>query len=674
LFIYAEIDASGYWGISDKDVVSALNSVGELDQLDIRINSGGGDVFAGIAIYEAIRRFPAKKTVYVDGLAASAASVIAMAADERLISSAGFVMIHRASGLVYGTDEDMRAMADILADISERIAVVYNERTGQDLDELRNMIQAETWMNADLAVEKGFATGVIQHEGQSNAMSQQHIAARLENARRAFANSMQARVKPAPAPPERAHTPPREPAQQAPVSGAFSLSSPQRKNTPMSMEAQLRERLENATIKAANIYNEAQSEERDLTVQEVATINDLDGECGEIKAQLEAIEKVNARKAYLNTSIPRREGTNETPQGGRVAPIASVPAAPMGSRRKDGGFTNGFTEFALSVRNVFTGGTRDERLFRNAETTFGVGGVGADGGFAIPEEFRREIYSNAVEQDPLISRCFQVPTVARQVTLPTHEAQPWGSESVQQYWTGEGSSMTRSKFAMNQVTIGVNKIAVLAFVTEELLEDAPALEAALSRDASAKINFALSNSVVRGTGVNQPLGFLNAPVLATVLKETSQTADTITVENVTKMYTAMPPGNRRNAVWLVHPDAEHQLYIGAFHRSADPIGFAPGALPNQPFGTLLGRPVVPHEVCETLGDLGDIMFVDLSDYALVAKQGGLRTQTSMHLAFDQDLMAFKFTLRVGGAPLWQGPIDSRDGTFDRSPFVVLQAR
>ena len=105
-----------------------------------------------------------------------------------------------------------------------------------------------------------------------------------------------------------------------------------------------------------------------------------------------------------------------------------------------------------------------------------------------------------------------------------------------------------------------------------------------------------------------------------------------------------------------------------------PVYLPPGGLSNNPYGTLFGRPVIPHQVCETVGDVFDIGFVDLSQYLALIKAGGLKSQTSIHLWFDQDLTAFKFTLRIGGQPWWASSVASRDGSFALSPFVTLAAR
>ena len=149
-------------------------------------------------------------------------------------------------------------------------------------------------------------------------------------------------------------------------------------------------------------------------------------------------------------------------------------------------------------------------------------------------------------------------------------------------------------------------------------------------------------------------------------------ADTIVAENVAKMWSRIPVSSRMNAIWLIHPDADPQLHLMTL--GDKPIYVPPGGFSGSPFGMLMGRPVVPHQVCETVGDLGDLMLVDLEQYMVAMKAGGLKAQTSIHVWFDQDLTAFKFTLRVAGQPWWSEATTSRDGSFTQSPFVVLAAR
>ena len=138
------------------------------------------------------------------------------------------------------------------------------------------------------------------------------------------------------------------------------------------------------------------------------------------------------------------------------------------------------------------------------------------------------------------------------------------------------------------------------------------------------------------------------------------------------MASRLPVQSRVNAIWLIHPDAEPQLPLMTI--GDQPIFMPPGGLRDSPFGRLLGRPVIPHQICQTIGDAGDIMLVDLSQYLTAVKAGGLRAEISMHLWFDQDLLAFRFIVRIAGQPWWSETTTAANGSFEQSPFVQLEAR
>lgn len=148
-----------FWGdgVTAKAFAKDLGALGNIANLTVRINSGGGDVFDGVAIYEAIARHPARKTVVIDGLAASIASVIAMAGDEIKIAPAGFLMIHNAWSFSVGDATAMRKAADLLDSVSGQIAAVYTARTRAPKGRVREWMDAETWFSADDAIAAGFA-------------------------------------------------------------------------------------------------------------------------------------------------------------------------------------------------------------------------------------------------------------------------------------------------------------------------------------------------------------------------------------------------------------------------------------------------------------------------------------------------------------------------------------
>jgi ATP-dependent protease ClpP protease subunit len=155
--IYDEI---GYWGVTASDFVKELGSI-QAAALNIRINSPGGDVFDGIAILNALRSHPGHKTVTIDGLAASAASFIAMAGDTVQMAPQSMMMIHDASGLCMGNAGDMRELADLLDKTSENIANVYAQRSGKPAEDWRAAMHAETWYTDKEAVDAGLADKIV---------------------------------------------------------------------------------------------------------------------------------------------------------------------------------------------------------------------------------------------------------------------------------------------------------------------------------------------------------------------------------------------------------------------------------------------------------------------------------------------------------------------------------
>ena len=155
-------DEIGFMGVTASDFVNELAEV-RADIISLRINSPGGDVFDGIAIFNALKRHEATVNVFIDGIAASAASFIAMAGDSVTMMPHSQMMIHEAHGLVIGAANDMRKMADILDKSSDNIAGIYAERAGGTVPEWRARMQDESWFNDHEAVELGLADRI---EGQ----------------------------------------------------------------------------------------------------------------------------------------------------------------------------------------------------------------------------------------------------------------------------------------------------------------------------------------------------------------------------------------------------------------------------------------------------------------------------------------------------------------------------
>lgn len=158
-------EAAWWGGVSAQSFVKEIRGL-EADVIHLRINSPGGDVFAARAMEQALREHTAKIITHIDGYAASAASYLALAGDEVEIASGGFFMIHKAWTYAYGNADDLTTTAGLLEKIDESLVATYATETGQDAEQLREWMRAETWLNSDEAVQYGFAdriaTGAVK--------------------------------------------------------------------------------------------------------------------------------------------------------------------------------------------------------------------------------------------------------------------------------------------------------------------------------------------------------------------------------------------------------------------------------------------------------------------------------------------------------------------------------
>jgi ATP-dependent Clp endopeptidase proteolytic subunit ClpP len=161
LYLHDVIDSwGGDWGVSAREFNAALAELGAVSDIQLHINSPGGEVYEGIAILNSLRRHPATVTAVVDGIAASAASFIAVGADRVVMGRNSELMIHDAWGIALGPAADMHAMGDRLDKISDNIASVYAAKAGGTEQSWRDFMLAETWYSADEAVAAGLADQV----------------------------------------------------------------------------------------------------------------------------------------------------------------------------------------------------------------------------------------------------------------------------------------------------------------------------------------------------------------------------------------------------------------------------------------------------------------------------------------------------------------------------------
>ena len=149
-------DEIGMWGVSAADFINELRKTPDAKSINLSIHSPGGNVLDGLAMYNALKSHPAKIHGSVEGIAASAASFILMASDTISMPEDSFLMIHNAHGGAMGEADDLRDVADIMDKLQNSIVNIYEKRTGKDESEVRDMMAAETWLNASDALEHGF--------------------------------------------------------------------------------------------------------------------------------------------------------------------------------------------------------------------------------------------------------------------------------------------------------------------------------------------------------------------------------------------------------------------------------------------------------------------------------------------------------------------------------------
>lgn len=305
----------------------------------------------------------------------------------------------------------------------------------------------------------------------------------------------------------------------------------------------------------------------------------------------------------------------------------------------------------------------------------------AEGGFLVGTDFVAGIVQRMYDNS-LAARCARMGITAASNAVKingideTSRADGSRYGGVRGYWVEEAGTITSSKPKFRQIEFQLKKLAALAYATDELLADAPALESIITTVVSGELGFKLQDALINGDGAGKPLGILESPCLVTVSKETGQAADTVVLENISKMWARMWAPSRANSVWLINQEMEPQLDLLAVPvgTGGAPVYMPPGGLADAPYGRMKGRPVIAIEQCQALGDAGDIILADFSQYMLVDK-GGVQSASSMHVLFTTDEMTFRFIYRVDGQPLWNSALTPFKGTSSTlSPFVTLAAR
>lgn len=434
------------------------------------------------------------------------------------------------------------------------------------------------------------------------------------------------------------------------------------------MNKRLLQQKKAAAVAAAKSLNAtATAENRDLTAEELAQFDAHMADAASLQANIERAERLEAADKGMEVADDA------------VIQVGAERATldPKGGFKSSGEFFRAVKGAALAQQ---TGHAVDKRLLIGAAAP-GAGsymneGNGADGGYAIPPDFSRDIWRASLEDGSLLPMTANTEVTGNSMVFPKDETTPWGGAGVQAYWRGEATQINASKPVLGTDMQRLKELMVIVPVTNELLEDAPALGSYLMPLASERIQWRTNEAILFGPGGGQPAGALTGNSLVTVAKETSQTAATIVQMNISKMRSRLLTGQLKNAIWIGNPDilpTLESMTVGQI-----PIFLPPGTgLREGGYdGTLNGRPLILSEHASALGAAGDLSLVSLKGYRTITKTGGIQTDTSMHLYFDANATAFRFIFRMDGQPIMQAPITPPAGksTNTRSYFVTLGAR
>lgn len=420
---------------------------------------------------------------------------------------------------------------------------------------------------------------------------------------------------------------------------------------------EMKAKREDARLKAMAVLNKAEAEDRFLTEDEQ---KEIDGYESEIRSWDESITRAERMLAIE----PEERGVTEKPE------VKPAPQKPEEKR-----FATLGEQLLAAYRAAMPGGHTDERLSTRAASGLNES-TPSDGGFLVQQDFVTELLKRTYETGILASKVKKIPISTNanglKINAVDEDSRANGSRwgGVQTYWEAEADEHTGSKPKFRQMELSLKKLTGLCYATDELLQDAAALEAVIRQAFAEEFGFKMDDAILSGSGEGEPLGILNSGALVKVEKEKDQ-KDTITVENLIKMWNRLWSKSRANAVWYINQEIEPYLYT--LKLGDKPVYIPAGGISEKPYGTIFGRPVVPLEQCSAAGEVGDIILADVGQYLLIDK-GGIKAASSIHVRFLYDENVFRFIYRVDGKPIWNKPLAPYKGKATVSPFITLDRR
>jgi len=329
-------------------------------------------------------------------------------------------------------------------------------------------------------------------------------------------------------------------------------------------------------------------------------------------------------------------------------------------------------EFFSAVKRAGTGGETDKRLLAMKAAAGANESTPSEGGFLVQQDIASTILEKTWSTGSVLARFNAMPVQGNGMKInvidETSRADGYRGGGILGYWLAEAGEKTATKTKLRQISLDLKKVAALCYATDELLEDASALESWITTNVPNELRFQVEAAIMNGNGVGKPLGIIASPAFYAIERQTAGAF--IDATDLGNMWAHRYTG-ANDYVWFVSTTIFPQLMnltVGT-----TPAYMPPGGLSGSPYGTIFGRPVIETEYNPSLGTAGDIVLAAPSQYALITK-GGIKSASSIHVKFTTDETAFRFVYRVDGEPTWNAKVSSYYASSDYvSPFVGLLA-
>lgn len=442
----------------------------------------------------------------------------------------------------------------------------------------------------------------------------------------------------------------------------------------------------------------AEAKDRELTEDEQSRFDAFESDATKYSDELEQLATIDTSAQDRTSTIERAKALLNTPMESGIdrGPTRTRVGVPNLFHDPTGGFGNvddkgkvqpgSFGQFALDVRAA-----RDGRISKrlndwgNAVTAAagdGVSGVwGHEGAFLLPTALGAMIQNVALEASIVRQYATVIPMSTLVQEFPTIDDTSHSSSTVfggiACYFAAEESQLTSSKPAFGQAKLELHALTALAYLSNRMADWSPiSLDSWLPARLGEAIGWKEDDRFINGTGAGEPSGILAQPAIISITKETGQAADTIVLQNIVKADArCWNPTSRGTMIWLANQTCKVQLAqmtltVGA---AGVPVFMPAGGLTQAPYETLYGRPIRWTEKCPALGDAGDIVCCNLSQYYIGDAAGKNRTERNMGLKFDYDQTAYRVVTYVGGMSPWRSAFTPKNGDT-MSPFVKIAAR